>query len=66
MSIAEGKWKQIKGKVRERWGDITDDEYAETKGQTELIAGKIQEKYGHASEEVRLELDRMSHDNDKS
>lgn len=62
MSITEGKWKQIKGKVRERWGDITDDEYDETKGQTEQLAGKIEEKYGHSREDVRQELDRMRDD----
>lgn len=60
--ITEGKWKQVKGQVNERWGEITDDEYRESQGNTDQLAGKIQEKYGHAREEVKDFLDRLRDD----
>lgn len=44
--IAEGNWKQLKGKVRENWGKLTDDEVDEIRGRKENFVGKIQEKYG--------------------
>jgi uncharacterized protein YjbJ (UPF0337 family) len=53
----EGKWKQLTGKVKEQWGDLTDDEIAEAEGNRDQLAGKIQEKYGGSKEEIRRRLD---------
>ena len=50
--IAQGQWKQLKGKVREFWGRFTDDEVNELDGRFDNLAGKIQEKYGLAKEEA--------------
>ena len=50
--IAEGKWKQLKGKVKEQWGKLTDDEIDEMNGHADQLAGKIQEKYGVTKEEA--------------
>ncbi len=50
--IAEGKWKQLKGKVQETWGKLTDDEIDQINGQTQQLAGTIQEKYGVSKEEA--------------
>lgn len=49
---AEGKWKQFMGRARERWGDLTDQEMEQFKGNMQAAGGYIQEKYGVAKEEV--------------
>ncbi len=48
----EGHWKQLKGKVREQWGELTDDDLDVIAGRREQLAGKIQERYGIAKEEA--------------
>jgi uncharacterized protein YjbJ (UPF0337 family) len=48
----EGNWKQFKGKVKETWGDLTDDELEEIAGKRDVLLGKIQEKYGIAQDEA--------------
>ena len=42
----QGKWKQIKGSVKERWGKLTDDDVQTLTGQKDRLVGKIQERYG--------------------
>ena len=49
----KGKWKQIKGSVKERWGKLTDDDLDIINGQNEQLVGKIQEKYGVAKDEAQ-------------
>ena len=41
----EGNWKQFTGKAREQWGDLTDDEVQQAKGNREQLAGVIQKKW---------------------
>lgn len=52
----EGDWKQFKGKVKERWGKLTDDELDTINGKKEHLLGKIQERYGIAKNEVEEQL----------
>ncbi len=54
--IAEGKWKVLKGKIQEQWGDLTDDELEKTKGNLDQIAGKIQTKYGDTLDGAQKKL----------
>ncbi|PZR89841.1 MAG: hypothetical protein DLM68_05505 [Hyphomicrobiales bacterium] len=42
----EGNWKQLKGKVKEQWGHLTDDDLDKVAGKREQLEGKIQERYG--------------------
>ncbi|MEG3660697.1 CsbD family protein [Celeribacter halophilus] len=49
----EGKWKEMKGRVREEWGDLTEDDLAEAEGNREQLEGKLQQRYGKSKEEVR-------------
>jgi uncharacterized protein YjbJ (UPF0337 family) len=42
----EGKWKQAKGNVRERWGRLTDDDLEQIAGKREQLVGRLQERYG--------------------
>ncbi|TNJ39879.1 CsbD family protein [Chlorobaculum thiosulfatiphilum] len=53
----EGNWKQFKGKVREQWGDLTDDDLEVAAGKRENLSGKIQERYGITKEDAEKKLD---------
>jgi uncharacterized protein YjbJ (UPF0337 family) len=53
----EGNWKQIKGKIKEKWGKLTDDDLANINGKREQLEGKIQERYGIARDKVRKDVD---------
>jgi uncharacterized protein YjbJ (UPF0337 family) len=53
----EGNWKQIKGKIKEQWGDLTDDDLDEIAGKREQLEGKIQERYGLEKDRVRRDVD---------
>ncbi len=56
----EGKWEQLKGKAKEKWGDLTDDDLTVIAGKRDQLAGRIQERYGRSKEEVEKELDEWS------
>ncbi len=53
----EGNWKQIKGKVKEQWGKLTDDDLTAINGQREQLEGKIQERYGIQKDQVKQQVD---------
>jgi len=48
----QGNWMQMKGKVKEKWGKLTNDDLDVVNGKIEQLAGKIQERYGIAREEA--------------
>jgi len=52
----EGNWKQFKGKVKETWGDLTDDEIDRIAGKRDVLLGKIQERYGMEKDEAERKL----------
>ena len=56
----QGKWEQVKGSVKETWGDLTDDEITQMEGNRQKLAGKIQERYGRAQDVVEKEIDDWS------
>ena len=53
----EGNWKQVKGKIKEKWGMLTDDDLDVINGRRDQLEGKIQERYGFAKEHVRKDID---------
>ncbi len=53
----EGNWKQLKGKVREQWGRLTDDEFESIAGKRDKLAGSLQECYGIAHDEAEKQID---------
>lgn len=57
--IVEGNWKQFKGKVKARWGDLTDDHLAVIAGKRGELAGKIQEAYGVSKDEADQQIKRF-------
>ena len=52
----EGNWKMLKGKVRQQWGKLTDDQIEQIKGNREMLSGKIQELYGISREEAEKQI----------
>ena len=60
--VLEGKWRQVRGQVRERWGKITNDELDQIAGKRDQLIGKIQEKYGLARDEAEQQLDEFLED----
>ncbi|MDZ4779129.1 MAG: CsbD family protein [Planctomycetia bacterium] len=56
----EGQWKQLRGKVREQWGKLTDDELDVVAGKRDQLAGLIQKKYGIAKDEAEKQVDEFA------
>ena len=52
-----GQWMQLKGKVRQQWGELTDDEIDQVQGNAEMLIGRIQERYGRSRDEAEREVD---------
>lgn len=55
----EGNWKQFKGQVQSKWGELTDDDLDKINGNREQLEGVIQERYGKSKEDAKTEVDRM-------
>jgi uncharacterized protein YjbJ (UPF0337 family) len=53
----EGNWKQMKGKIKEKWGNLTDDDLTAINGKRDQLEGKIQERYGIAKDQVKKDVD---------
>ncbi len=51
-----GNWKQFKGKVKEKWGDLTDDDMTSVEGKRDQLVGKIQERYGYEKDRAEQEV----------
>ena len=60
-----GKWNQLKGTVREKWGQLTDDDVAQIKGQRDQLLGRLQERYGIAKEAASKQIDEWLADSDR-
>lgn len=56
----KGDWKQVTGKVKEKWGKLTDDDLTTIAGKRDQLAGLIQQRYGYAKEQAEKELDEFS------
>jgi len=53
----EGKWKQMKGSVRQKWGKLTDSDYEQIAGNRDQFVGRLQERYGYTKDKAEKELD---------
>ncbi len=56
QDIFKGNWKQVKGKIQEQWGKLTDDDLDVAEGKRDQFLGRLQEKYGMAKEEAERQL----------
>ncbi|HRQ38098.1 MAG TPA: CsbD family protein [Chloroflexota bacterium] len=55
--ILEGKWNQVKGKVRQKWGALTDDDMERIAGKRDELVGVVQERYGRSRAQAEREVD---------
>ncbi|PZN31651.1 MAG: CsbD family protein [Proteobacteria bacterium] len=51
-----GHFRQLRGKIKERWGRLTDDEIDQIEGRRDILVGKLQERYGWEREEVERQV----------
>jgi len=56
----KGQWKQFQGKVKAKWGKLTDDDLTTIAGKRDQLAGKLQERYGYAKDQAERELDEFT------
>ncbi len=53
----KGNWKQIKGRLKQQWGRLTDDDLTRVEGDRDVLIGKLQERYGLARDQAEKQLD---------
>lgn len=58
QDVFEGKWKEMKGQVREWWGKLTDDDLEKAAGKADQLIGLLQQKYGYTKEQAEVEFNR--------
>lgn len=55
-----GAWRQLRGRIKEEWGKLTDDDLKQAEGNYDMLVGRIQEKYGATREEIKRRLDALA------
>ncbi len=60
----KGEWNQLKGTVKQKWADLTDDDLTHIEGSRDKLVGRIQERYGRAKDEAEREVDDWRRTND--
>lgn len=58
QDIFEGKWKEMRGQVKEWWGELTDDDLDRVDGKKDQLVGLLQKKYGYSKEQAKEEFNR--------
>jgi len=58
----KGQWKQLHGKLKARWGKLTDDDLQVADGNTEYLVGKLQERYGMAKDAAKKQVQAFDED----
>ena len=58
----EGNWRQFRGKLREKWGDLRDDDLDRVQGKRGQLVGHIQERTGRQRQEIERDVDTISRD----
>jgi len=59
-NLIEGKWKQMKGQLREKWGNLTDDDLEMIAGKRDQLIGRLEVRYGIAKEEAAKQVDEFA------
>lgn len=52
----EGNWRQLKGKIKEKWGKFTDDDITRMNGKYDQFLGSLQKRYGYSKEKAEQEF----------
>lgn len=53
----EGKWKELKGQARSKWGKLTDDDLENVAGKKDQLLGRLQQRYGYKRDQAEKEVD---------
>jgi uncharacterized protein YjbJ (UPF0337 family) len=57
-----GQWKQVSGKIKKQWGQLTDDDMKVVEGNADMLAGRLQERYGIARDEAERQVREFEED----
>jgi uncharacterized protein YjbJ (UPF0337 family) len=55
----EGKWNQIKGKLKQKYGQLTDQDLTFAEGKEDELLGRLQQKLGRSKDQLRAEIEKM-------
>ena len=58
QDVFEGKWKEMRGQIKEWWGKLTDDDLERVGGKADQLIGVLQQKYGYTKEHAEEEFNR--------
>lgn len=59
----KGEWNQLKGSVKQKWADLTDDDLTHIEGDRDKLVGRVQERYGHSKEDAERDVDEWRREN---
>jgi uncharacterized protein YjbJ (UPF0337 family) len=57
--IFKGKWKQLRGQIQQKWGDLTNDDLDRMQGTQTEFEGLLQERYGYTKERAKQEVENL-------
>ena len=60
--VLKGNWKVLKGKIKEKWGKLTDDDLRVLEGKGDQLAGMLEKRYGYAKEQAEKEAEQFYRD----
>lgn len=58
-----GEWNQLKGTVKQKWAELTDDDLTHIEGDRDRLVGRVQERYGHSREDAERDVDNWRREN---
>ena len=59
----KGEWNQLKGTVKQKWAELTDDDLTHIEGDSDRLVGRVQERYGHSREDAERDVDNWRREN---
>lgn len=59
----KGEWNQLKGTVKQKWAELTDDDLTHIEGDRDRLVGRVQERYGHSREDAERDVDNWRREN---
>ena len=59
----KGEWNQMKGSVKQKWGELTNDDLDQIEGSRDKLDGRVQERYGHSKEDAERDVDNWRREN---
>jgi uncharacterized protein YjbJ (UPF0337 family) len=57
---ASGTWDQVKGKAKQIWGGLTDDDFMKAEGSIDRLYGTIERRFGDTKEQIKSKLDKLA------